>query len=109
MRIINNGTISIWFSADAPLPEGFELGRLPSAETIARKEKFKALSINSDTGRKKKVLCIELNRVFESGAEAKRELGVSPTKISLCCHGHRNTAGGYHWVFVEEDMYNGNQ
>ena len=49
----------------------------------------------------KKVYCIELDKVFESGAAAARELGLHKSKISLVCNGKRNKTGGYHFQFVE--------
>ena len=78
------------------MPVGFTFGKLASIETQTRKEKFKNLQLNSSTGKKKKVLCIELNRVFESAAQASKLLNINPAQISSCCHGRSNTAGGYH-------------
>lgn len=39
-------------------------------------------------------------RTFKSARDAEVELGISHTHISQCCHGRRNTAGGYRWVFA---------
>lgn len=108
-RWINNGVTSTYILEGEPLPEGFVFGKLPSAETKARKEKFKDLQLDNKTGKKKKIFCVELNKVFESGAAAKRELGINPAQISSCCHGRINTAGGYHWKFIEEDTVDGHQ
>ena len=49
----------------------------------------------------KKVYCVELDKVFESGAAAARELNLQPSKISNVCNGKRNKTGGYHFQFVE--------
>ena len=49
----------------------------------------------------KAVYCVELDKVFESGAAAARELGLHKSKISLVCNGKRNKTGGYHFKFVE--------
>lgn len=49
----------------------------------------------------KKIYCVELDKVFESGAAAARELGLQRSKISLVCNGKRNKTGGYHFKFVE--------
>ena len=47
------------------------------------------------------VLCVELDRTFESASAAARELGLSQTSISGCCRGERyKTTGGYHWQYV---------
>lgn len=50
-----------------------------------------------------KVLCVELNKVFESAMQADRELGISHSTIISCCKHrlHYNTAGGYHWEYFE--------
>ena len=49
----------------------------------------------------KKVMCIETNEVFKSICEAERVTGVSGGNISACCNGKRNTAGEYHWQYVD--------
>ena len=56
----------------------------------------------------KKVLCIETGIVYESIAQASKELGINDGNISLCCKGrkYRQTAGGYHWKYVEEENKN---
>lgn len=52
--------------------------------------------------KQKKVRCIEKNKIFNSIAEASRELNVNNTSIVLCCKKNRNkTAGGYHWEYVD--------
>ena len=50
----------------------------------------------------KKVLCIELNRIFDSEKHAERELGIGVSRISECCSGKNKTAGGYHWRYAKE-------
>ncbi len=57
---------------------------------------------------RKKVKCIELNKVFNSISEAREFLGYKKLKISEACRGIRNSAGKLedgtklHWEFVEE-------
>ena len=59
---------------------------------------------------KKKVRCIDLNLTFESLTDAenwsKSKLNpngktASHQHISKVCKGYRNTAGGYHWEYME--------
>ena len=50
----------------------------------------------------KPVLCVELNKVFESTLAAEAETGVSNSNISSVCNGRRKTAGGYHWQYTED-------
>lgn len=97
-KLISNGVIQ-YYIYDGILPSGFYFG---SIETVRRLIKFETKNFDSRTGIKKKVCCIELNQIFKSAAEASRILGVSNTKISSCCHGKLNIAGGYHWRFVNE-------
>ena len=49
----------------------------------------------------KKVLCVELNKVFESTMEAERELGINNSNISMCCNGKRYKSAGKHPVTGE--------
>ena len=43
----------------------------------------------------------EFIRSFPSARCAEDELGISHSHISQCCHGSRNTAGGYGWKFTQ--------
>ena len=52
--------------------------------------------------KRKKVLCIELNRIFDSGLQAQKELKIAVSRISECCSGKSKTAGGYHWQYADE-------
>lgn len=40
-------------------------------------------------------------RIFKSARDAEVELHISHSHISQCCHGKRNTAGGYGWKFAQ--------
>ena len=48
----------------------------------------------------RKVLCVELNMVFDTMKEAGLYAGCSPSNISSCCSGRLKTSGGYHWEYV---------
>ena len=50
----------------------------------------------------RKVLCIELNRIFDSEKQAEAELKIGVSRISECCSGKNKTAGGYHWKYLSE-------
>lgn len=41
-----------------------------------------------------------LLRSFRSARDAEIELGISHSHISQCCHGRRESAGGYKWKFA---------
>lgn len=57
--------------------------------------------VYKDVGKaKKQVLCVELNKTYNSISEADKELGISFKNISACCRGKRTKAGGYHWRYI---------
>ena len=47
------------------------------------------------------VYCVELDKVFKSIAEAKRELNIG-SHIWDFLNGKRNKCGGYHWKYAKE-------
>lgn len=52
----------------------------------------------------KRIMRIEDGKVYGSLSEAVKDLNLSShSHISLCLHGKRNTAAGYHWQFVDEE------
>lgn len=55
-----------------------------------------------DNPNAKSVIRVEDGKVFETVKEAAQATGCGYTHISRVCHGHRKTAGGYHWKFTEE-------
>ena len=50
----------------------------------------------------KKVLCVELNKIFDSLSEASRQCHVDSTSIGRVCSGKQNIAGGYHWKYFDK-------
>lgn len=66
------------------------------------KSKISKANIGANSGRAKRVLCIETGVVFGSVKDAYRETGVHFSSISKCCLGVSHTAGGYHWKYFEE-------
>lgn len=49
---------------------------------------------------KKPVYCVELDKVFDSAAQAGRELQLTSSNITACCKGKKlKTCGGYHWRY----------
>lgn len=69
-------------------------------------EMYKMRKINSakaTEARKKAVVCLELEEVFESASEAARHFPkLSQSKVTMCCQGQRKTAGGFHWLYLDE-------
>ena len=50
---------------------------------------------------KRKIKCIELNKVFNSVQEASKELNISKSLISMCINKKRDTTNGYHFKKVK--------
>lgn len=50
----------------------------------------------------KKIYCIELDTIFESGEAASRATGVRSCHIRECCRGLLKSAGKLHWRYVNE-------
>lgn len=70
--------------------------------TLEQRKKLSESHKGLPSNRKKKVLCIELNKTFDSLEDARKHLGLkSNSHISQCCKGKRKTAGGYHWKYAE--------
>lgn len=51
---------------------------------------------------KRRVLCVETGVIYESTAQATRELGIHNFAIRRVCYGQRKTAGGYHWKYIDD-------
>ena len=54
----------------------------------------------------KKVRCIETGKIFESGAECAREMGLDASHISKVCRGVSKSHKGFHFEFVIEEELN---
>lgn len=48
-----------------------------------------------------KIMCIETKTIYQSIMDAERKTGVNRSSIIRCCKGRYNTAGGYHWKYVD--------
>lgn len=53
-------------------------------------------------GHMKKIVCIEVNIVYPSIQIAEILTGIDGSSISKVCRGKRETAGGYHWVYLDD-------
>jgi len=52
-----------------------------------------------------KIKCVETGAIYNSGAEASRELGLhrnTSMSITKCARGKQSTAQGYHWELVDD-------
>lgn len=51
--------------------------------------------------RGKRVRCIETGQEFYSASEAARFYNLSNDSVAAACRGDQQTAGGYHWEYVD--------
>ena len=49
-----------------------------------------------------KVICVEMNKIFNSMKEAAEYFGLSKCTISAVIKGRNKTAGGYHWKLIND-------
>ena len=50
----------------------------------------------------KKVLCVETDVIYDSVNDAAASVSKAACSITSCCRGNQNTAGGYHWKYVDD-------
>jgi len=55
----------------------------------------------------KRVKCVETNITYNSCLDAQRATNIHVSNIARCVKGERKTAGGYHWILIEEGESNG--
>lgn len=48
----------------------------------------------------RKILCVELNKIFDSVKDASEQMHVNYGNLTSCCNGKLKTVGGYHWEYV---------
>ena len=53
----------------------------------------------------KKVLCVETMILYNSTREVERIIGAHHENISACCRGEIKMCNGYHWKYVEGEIY----
>lgn len=66
-------------------------GRIISDET--------KIKMSKSSTRKKEIICIELNKIFESCLQASKITKTNSSHIIQCCKGKRKTANGFHWQY----------
>lgn len=96
----NVGTVKVYASQNK-IPEVIRIcGRLYIPEHV---DSIYCPYRKRPEGRKRKVKCIETGKVYESLSAAAKDTGVNISGIVCCAKFKRVTAGGKHWIYVEED------
>ena len=88
---LKDGTLLHWMYYDEYLEKGIIIDNTPKKK--------------ADKGHK--VYCVELDKTFNELKQAGEYVGCDGSNIGACCRGMRKTAGGYHWVYLEEYEKNG--
>ena len=86
--------------------EKIRLSKLGIKRSDATKEKIslskKGKYTLSKHPRAKKVMRIEDMQIFSCIIEASMKTQTNPKSITMVCRGKRNTAGGFHWKYINE-------
>lgn len=67
---------------------------------ISENARAKLLERNEEN--KKQIVCLEDKKIFQSISDAAEYYKISSGAISSTCNGGRNTAGGIHFMFLED-------
>lgn len=51
--------------------------------------------------KRKKILCVELKKIFDSPLTAAKEFNIKACGIYKCASGVNKTSNGYHWQYVD--------
>lgn len=85
-----------------PNPLAYNIIRhLNDVKTDNRLENL-AWGITSAKKTSKPVRCIETGIIYISACEVERRIGIPNNNINCCCNGKRQTAGGFHWEYVDQ-------
>ena len=72
----------------------------PRSEEI--KKKISESQKGSKNPKARGVFCYELNKSWNTSAEASRELNIDSSNITKCCKGKCKSVKGYHFCYLEE-------
>ena len=75
--------------------------QLHSIHVLGHKNPTPESFIKKQLEQRKKVVCVELNKKFDSCKEASLWLGLNRSAVCRTLKGFTKTTGGYHWRYVE--------
>ena len=78
-------------------------GNIKLINSLTGRKLSKEHIINSAIGHYKKIQCIETGIIYDSLKEVSKKFNIDNGALTKVCKGQRNTAGGYHWKYVDED------
>lgn len=68
--------------------------------SVRTRARFLGISLAKPAANAKKVICLELNRIFNSASEAMNILKIQG--VDNVCRGASHTCNGYHWAYLED-------
>lgn len=82
------------------------IGKQQSLETVEKRkstiaEKKRLGYVQTNSGHRKKVVCVETGEIFESVKDAAARLCVHPSNITSVLKGRQKTAKGYHFGYLK--------
>ena len=95
-KLNNNVNNLEWSTLSDNIKHAYQIG-LKEKTKIISKENIKR-AVNA---KKKKVLCLDTGRVYESSMEAGRHIGKDSRSIRAAASGQQKTAYGFHWQYVD--------
>lgn len=97
---LNNEVTNLeWATAKENIRHAWDNGLSHSSDL--QKEKAKKLCRELGLASSKSVRCVETNTIYPSAREAYRQTSIHYSHIGKCCRGKYNTAGGFHWEYVD--------
>ena len=94
---------SLWNSGIQNITKISEITKISKAYVIKLLKLGKENNLcnyhNGNKTSKKKVLCIEKNKIYDSIANVKCD-GYQPSSVSNCCNGKKLMAHKLHWRFI---------
>lgn len=95
---ITHGSVTAVCKAKCLSINGLKFDYVDEEKRAAAEIKRKKLS-----PMKQPVLCLETGKIYESAVAASKETGIYRRAISFACAGKHSTAGGLHWIFLDEE------
>lgn len=71
-----------------------------------KNEEYRKNFLKGNNGNASKIICVELNKIFNSIIEAAEWANTSRQNISGVCQGRQKTAGGFHWKYYNKESEN---
>lgn len=118
----------VWEAFNGPIPAGYQIDHkdnnpennsLDNLQLLTPSENQKKKYIDNPNLassykhcgglKRKKVYCIELNRIFDCIKDVERELSINQSSVVKCCKGKQKQAKGFTFIYTVDDSANENK